>query len=157
MLAMIQGKADSADFMKLSSEAWVLLGKTVQTFEEKLDGKSMYIVGDQIALAEYVPFSISRPLHPPLVSRNGTLTTARTQPARRRVLLAYPHRGWRDEARRERDGPARRPVTRGEQGRPEAKGVPHGALCAGQLQDCLPRWAALSVGELGRVGWSRQF
>ena len=41
MLAMIQGKADSGDFMKLSSEAWVLLGKTVQTFEEKLDRKSV--------------------------------------------------------------------------------------------------------------------
>ncbi|KAL8277467.1 hypothetical protein RQP46_010189 [Phenoliferia psychrophenolica] len=52
LLAMIQGKADSTDFMKLSAEGWVHLAKTCAIFEERLDGKSTYIVGDQIALAD---------------------------------------------------------------------------------------------------------
>ena len=59
LLAMIEGKADSSEFMKLSAEGWVLLAKTIETFESRLDGKSTFIVGDQIALAEFVLRSLS--------------------------------------------------------------------------------------------------
>ncbi|KAK4700115.1 hypothetical protein P7C70_g6134, partial [Phenoliferia sp. Uapishka_3] len=52
LLAMMKGDADSSAFQKLSQEAWVLLAKTIATFEEKLDGKNAFIVGDQIALAD---------------------------------------------------------------------------------------------------------
>lgn len=55
LLAMYEGKADAEGWMTASKQMWSDLSKTVKVLEEKLHAS--YLVGDQIALAEWVPSS----------------------------------------------------------------------------------------------------
>lgn len=62
MLSIYEGKEDASSFVKMSTEAWANLPKTLAFIEGKLSSKATYLVGDQISLAECVP-SFSSSIH----------------------------------------------------------------------------------------------
>lgn len=67
MLSIYEGKEDASSFVKMSTEAWSNLPKTLAFIESKLSSKATYLAGDQISLAESVlsPLSLP-PANPPL-------------------------------------------------------------------------------------------
>ncbi|GAA5968863.1 hypothetical protein JCM11641_000761 [Rhodosporidiobolus odoratus] len=52
LLAMYEGKQDAADFYKKSTDLWTNIGKTVALLETKFEPGTVFLVGDQVSLAD---------------------------------------------------------------------------------------------------------
>lgn len=74
LLALLEGKGDSSDIQAKAKALWANVGKTVELLESKLQPGAVYLLGDQISLAEWVALSLLFVLS--MRSRSADLPTA---------------------------------------------------------------------------------
>ncbi|GAA6001087.1 glutathione S-transferase family protein [Rhodotorula paludigena] len=52
LLALLEGKGDSTEVQEKAKKLWTGIGETLQTLETKFEPNAVYLVGDQISLAD---------------------------------------------------------------------------------------------------------